>query len=172
MFLFHRITGGWRWESTSGGHCLPPPARAGSPGPRPGSFWVSPRLEIPHPKESWSCQTFNCHLKQIKIRQTRISDSDQIGCADISNCGEYKPWSLFFSPVFFSQDSLGSLFFLLFFFASCLQTYKINSNISYTKEDLIWFHTIHKNICLKICFFTKYFICLLKWNIETVKIRI
>lgn len=166
MFLFHRITGGWRWDSTSGGHWLPPPARAGGPGPRPGGFWVSPRMEIPHPKESWSCQTFNCHLKQIKIRQTRISDSDQIECADISSCGNTSPdlfFSLFF-PIFSRIHG--------FFFASCLQTYKINSNISYTKEDLIWFRTIHKNICLKICFFTKYFICLLKWNIETVKIRI
>uniref|UniRef100_A0A8C0VQK9 Peptidase S1 domain-containing protein n=1 Tax=Cyanistes caeruleus TaxID=156563 RepID=A0A8C0VQK9_CYACU len=44
------------------------------------------------------------------------------------------PHLFFFSFSFFSpQYSLGSGFFS----ASCLQTYKINSSISYTKEDLI-----------------------------------
>lgn len=70
------------------------------------------------------------------------------------------PNFFFFFPLF----SPSILFRIHFFSASCLQTYKINSSISYTKEDLIWLCTIHKNISLKI-WFTKYFIWLLKWKI-------
>lgn len=68
--------------------------------------------------------------------------------------------------IFIPQYSQRSLFCC--FLEGCLQKYRLNSNISYAKEDFFWLCTTHKNRHLKI-WSTEYFICLLKGSIKNVK---